>query len=29
MVNYYPLMLNLSGKKVIVIGSGAVAARKF
>lgn len=28
MVNYYPAMLNLSGKKAVVIGGGAVAARK-
>lgn len=28
MANYYPIMLNLSGKRVIVIGGGVVAARK-
>lgn len=28
MTNYYPIMLNLTGKRVIVIGGGAVAARK-
>ncbi|RID87434.1 siroheme synthase [Peribacillus asahii] len=28
MVNYYSAMLNLSGKKAVVIGGGAVAARK-
>lgn len=28
MTNYYPIMLNLTGKRVVVIGGGAVAARK-
>lgn len=28
MTSYYPLMLNLTGKKVVMIGGGAVAARK-
>jgi|tagenome__1003787_1003787.scaffolds.fasta_scaffold19483026_2 precorrin-2 dehydrogenase/sirohydrochlorin ferrochelatase len=28
MTNYYPIMLNLTGKKVVVIGGGTVAARK-
>lgn len=28
MTAYYPIMLNLTGKKVVVIGGGAVAARK-
>lgn len=28
MVNYYPLMLNLTGKKVVVIGGGKIAAQK-
>lgn len=28
MVNYYPIMLNLTGKKVVVVGGGTVAARK-
>jgi precorrin-2 dehydrogenase/sirohydrochlorin ferrochelatase len=28
MTNYYPMMLNLTGKRVVVIGGGTVAARK-
>lgn len=28
MTTYYPIMLNLTGKRVIIIGGGAVAARK-
>ncbi len=28
MTSYYPIMLNLSGKKVVIIGGGTVAARK-
>jgi precorrin-2 dehydrogenase / sirohydrochlorin ferrochelatase len=28
MKNYYPIMLNLTGKKVVVIGGGKVAERK-
>lgn len=28
MTSYYPIMLNISGKQVVVIGGGAVATRK-